>query len=423
MHNRRSFIMSAAYSCTGLMLIGGGNQFWGTFLLGKEERRILQAFIPMPLQVVIDDVGWWSGNDGSMRQEPYRTGINRNHVPADYKAIVDLGRALDIRPQAALVLCEWDRENILKHLPTSTWMGSNWDNSKWVGPWLEEAVEIIRQNQEHMEITLHGIGHEYWQGGSFTRAEWTESNGQMRPKEQVEQHLEYFRKIMDQNSLGPFPKSFVPTAFCHSFGPSEGQKGSLAEILKGWGVNYINTPFSSIYNRDRILNDFFGFDSGVITVDRGIDEFPWLTFPANPSAESLGPTCGLHWPNMLHPDPEQNSEVVGRWVKYLKKYDDRPDRMLARNSEAFLHQLLNHSLTKISINGNSIDLDFTETDQQPELPGKDELTLKILTNKPARFTTEGIILESQNILEGNELCYVINLLRKKGEKIARIKVS
>lgn len=49
----------------------------------------------MPLQVVIDDVGWWSGNDGSMRQEPYRTGINRNHVPADYKAIVDLGRALD----------------------------------------------------------------------------------------------------------------------------------------------------------------------------------------------------------------------------------------------------------------------------------------------------------------------------------------
>lgn len=134
MHNRRSFIKGAAYSCTGLMLIGGGNQFWGTFLLGKEERRILQAFIPMPLQVVIDDVGWWSGNDGSMRQEPYRTGINRNYVPADYKAIVDLGRALDIRPQAALVLCEWDRENILKHLPTSTWMGSNWDNSKWVGP-------------------------------------------------------------------------------------------------------------------------------------------------------------------------------------------------------------------------------------------------------------------------------------------------
>jgi hypothetical protein len=125
----------------------------------------------MPLQVVIDDVGWWSGNDGSMRQEPYRTGINRNHVPADYKAIVDLGRALDIRPQAALVLCEWDRENILKHLPTSTWMGSNWDNSKWVGPCLEEAAEIIRQNQEHMEITLHGLGHEYWQGGSAKLAE------------------------------------------------------------------------------------------------------------------------------------------------------------------------------------------------------------------------------------------------------------
>ena len=102
----------------------------------------------MPIQVVIDDVGWWSGEDGSKKQEPYRTGINRNHVPADYRAIVELGKSLGIRPQAAMVLCEWDKENILRQLPTSTWMGEKWDNSKWVGPWMEEAAEIIRNNRE-----------------------------------------------------------------------------------------------------------------------------------------------------------------------------------------------------------------------------------------------------------------------------------
>lgn len=51
----------------------------------------LSVTIPMPIQIVIDDVGWWSGEDGNKRQEPYRTGIGRNHVPADYRAIVDLG--------------------------------------------------------------------------------------------------------------------------------------------------------------------------------------------------------------------------------------------------------------------------------------------------------------------------------------------
>ena len=31
----------------------------------------------------------------NQQQEPYRTGIARNHVPEDYQAIVDLGRALE----------------------------------------------------------------------------------------------------------------------------------------------------------------------------------------------------------------------------------------------------------------------------------------------------------------------------------------
>jgi len=77
----------------------------------------------MPIQVVIDDVGWWSGKNGSKWQEPYRTGIDRNHTPADYQAIVSLGKALGIRPQAVMVIGEWDRKNILKDVPHSTWMG------------------------------------------------------------------------------------------------------------------------------------------------------------------------------------------------------------------------------------------------------------------------------------------------------------
>ena len=32
----------------------------------------ITATIPMPIQVVIDDVGWWSGKDGNKQQEPYQ---------------------------------------------------------------------------------------------------------------------------------------------------------------------------------------------------------------------------------------------------------------------------------------------------------------------------------------------------------------
>ena len=229
---RRKFIQHVTRSGSGLIFLGGGVQLLNSCKAANRTDENLKVFIPMPLQVVIDDVGWWSGEDGSKRQEPYRTGINRNHVSADYQAIAELGRALGIRPQAALILCEWDKENILRHLPTSTWMGKEWNNSKWIGPWLEEAAEIIRDNQDYLEITIHGLGHEYWEGGVFTRAEWTDSNGQMRPQEQVELHLEYYGKLMNQHDLGSFPESFVPAAFRHSFGPSEGQDVSLAGILK-----------------------------------------------------------------------------------------------------------------------------------------------------------------------------------------------
>jgi hypothetical protein len=168
---RRQFVERA------LQLAGGfAAGTTGVNLLGCKRSRDMKAsgvtaVIPMPIQVVIDDVGWWSGEDGSKQQQPYRTGMQRNHVPADYAAIVELGRSLGIRPQAAMILCEWDKDNILGKLPTSTWMGKHWDNSNWVGPWLDEAADIIRQNREHFEVTLHGVGHEYWTGATFTRAE------------------------------------------------------------------------------------------------------------------------------------------------------------------------------------------------------------------------------------------------------------
>jgi len=421
--SRRNFVKNAIRVSSGVAVLGGFLPLPGFRVYRDNTIDDVKVYIPMPIQVVIDDVGWWSGEDGSKKQEPFRTGINRKHVPADYQAIANLGRALGIRPQAAFILCEWDKENILRNLPTSTWMGEKWDNSKWVGPWMEEAAEIIRNNKNYFELTIHGIGHEYWEGGTFTRAEWTDSKGQMRPQKQVELHIEYFEKLMMQHNLGPLPESFVPCAFRHSFGPSDGRETSLAEILAKRGIRYINTPFGIMYNKERVQYGLFGFDNDIMTIDRGSDEFQWLVFPANPSAILSGPTCGLHWPNMLHPDPDRNQETVEKWVNYLKPYNEKKDMMLAPDSVAFQNQLAHHQLTKMQLTGNSMSLDFSETDKLPYKTGNSELILKILTDKPHQFIPEGITLLSQSLLESNQLLYTVKLRRDIRKKNARIIIS
>jgi hypothetical protein len=416
--NRRKFIRRSASIATGAAAstIMTKTLFTenGTIFLHKD----IVVKIPLPIQVVIDDVGWWSGEDGSSRQEPYRTGIMRDHVPADYRAIVELGTILGIRPQAAMVLCEWDKNNILRRLPSSTWMGEQWDNRKWVGPWLEQAADIINTNRNNIEITLHGLGHEYWIDGVFSRAEWATKDGIMRPEGQVEKHLDFYHEILNQNKLGDFPSSFVPTAFCHAFGKTQGSKISIAELLKKRGINYINTPFVSMANSKSVSNGYFDFDSGVITVDRGIDLLDWNMIGIKPEGSIRGPVCGLHWPNLLHSDPDRNSESVMEWVNLLKPYNENVETMLAAISEQFLVQLVHSGYTGVRIDENNIELDFVNTDSLPVSYFKDEFFIKLKSISKLKFQSDDIKILAEDSFSANGFNYLLKLRRvstaKKG---------
>ena len=407
---RRKFIKETAKAAAGLTI--GSTLIQSYVSTGRLNSGGVNAFVPMPIQIVIDDVGWWSGEDGTERQEPYRTGIGRNHVPADYQAIVDLGVELGVRPQAATILCEWDRKNILREVPTTTWMREKWDNGKWVGPWLDEAADIIRTNHKHYELTLHGVGHEFWQDENFTRAEWADSSGQMRPLDQVELHLDYFEKLLDQNQLGPFPTSFVPTAFLHGFGLTGEHKMSMAEVLKKRGIKYINTPFYNMYNAEGAQFKFFGIDSGVVTIDRGEDLLDWDVFSEKPSGVLTGPTCGLHWPNLLHADPSRNSEIVNAWVKLLKPYNDKPETLLAQNSSSFRNQLVHHVCTKVQIVEDKIDIDFLKTNTLNDQLSNTQLTVKIKSESKLTFNSDDLkIADLKKSSEKNNYLYTLLIER------------
>jgi len=319
--------------------------------------------IPLPLLVVIDDVGWWSGEDSHLANGPYRTGISRNHCVFDYDAIAELARMAGTRIQAAFVLGEWDRKNILKKVPSSTWMGKDWDNSRWQGPWLDEAASLLNAKKDFIEITLHAIGHEYWEHpGPFTRAEWGGPDGTMRPREEVIAHIEAFKEIMEQNRLGEFPASFVPSAFKYCFGA---EADGLAPILKSYGIKFISNPFDATAWKNKPEDPDFGIDGGIPFVNRGKGLIPWLSI--DPSLDGLywdGPVCGLHWPNILNNVPEENSITVERWAAHLdKNYVKSPDRVMARNTADCWTQLLFSKKTKQSIGESGISFDFSELER------------------------------------------------------------
>jgi hypothetical protein len=59
-----------------------------------------------------------------------------------------------------------------------------------------------------------------------------------------------------------------------------------------------------------------------------------------------GPTYGMHWPNIPHPDSERNCEVVCKWSEYFKAFDDKPEMMLAKDSVEYQNRLAHNSLKK-----------------------------------------------------------------------------
>lgn len=356
---------------------------------------MLHAAIPLPLQLVIDDVGWWSGRDGSAEGEPYRTGIARDHTVADYRALARLGRELNMRPQAVFIAAEWDRKNRLRGLPSSQWMGKAWDNSKWVGPWLDEAADMLRANSAHIEIALHSLAHEYWHApNQFTRAAFYDRQGRLRDHGEVERHLDLYAAILDDNRLGGFPVSYAPCAGLHMFG--EGERG-LCAMLHKRGVRYMCEPFFVMARVATTQWPSVGVDAGVLMLDRNADHTrAWYTINATPIAEPPGPVCGLHWPNFLHHDPARNDETIGRWVAWLRKFNDRFERELSPSTADCWTQAVYNAGTIVKPEGEGVSLNFADVDTLPASALGDEFNLKIRAGRDTQFTAAGVTIAADS---------------------------
>lgn len=334
----------------------------------------MKITIPMPLLVSIDDVGWWKGMDGSGVNQPFRTGMPRDHVPEDYLALEDLGRRLDMRLLAGFVLCEWDRDHILRSLPSSTWMGKN-----WTAPGVDldrkiKAAEIIKNAENHIEFGLHGLGHEFWDRGVMQRSEFHDAGCRMRDPDEIRKHLSYFLKIMDQYDFGSRPKTFIPPALKHSFGdPDQG----IQKILAEFGIESITLMFSKARLYSSPQAGKMAWENNVLLVDRGESEIPWNRVAAEPEFKFDRPVMALHWANLLHPDPGQNLSVIEKWADYIKTGSAKRGMLLVQDSGACFTQYAHYLMSEIEEIDGGFSIDLGWMDQVPPRLSKNPVYLKV----------------------------------------------
>ena len=348
------------------------------------------VIIPKPLFLVVEDVGWWQGTDGSAQQQPFRTGMPRNHCLADYEALVYLAEQLSMRIVLGMALCEWDRTDFLRDVPGATWMGASWNNQINRGPWLEEAADCLRNNRGLLEIALHGVGHEFWQDGRLQRSEFHDSACWMRSPELIRAHLSAFGELLQQHDLGPFPRAFIPPALKHSFGNGA---ESFQAILNTYGIQYLTTRFSRARIFSPPITKHITWEENVLLIERGLSPTPWHVVAAKPEGTLKGPIVALHWANLLHADPARNLEVSDAWVTAFYESADSRDTMLAPDLHCCWSQYCHQQLAQLIPEGAGL---VVKREKLPPVSYKmDKLFLRIEHPNGLRWKIEGGTIVSE----------------------------
>jgi hypothetical protein len=325
--------------------------------------------IPPPLLVVVEDVGWWSGFSRPEANEPFRTGMGRMHGPADYSALVRLAEALNTQIIAGFVLCEWDRTGILRDCPSATWKGAAWRGGGVDVGDLESAAAILNENTKSLCIALHGVGHEYWSDGKAFRSEFHDENGTMRLREDVIDHIRFFRRLLTSSGIrSPFPGVFIPPALKHSFG--DGETG-FQKILADEGIRFVITVFDKARRYSSPMFADVTSECGVALIERGLSPVSWDTVAAEPNFTFSHPVLPLHWANLLHSDTSRNSEVVDAWVSYLVDGARRNGFVFFRDAMDALVQIVYFRLARIRESEGGGVLDISDVRRViPELAGR-----------------------------------------------------
>lgn len=328
--------------------------------------EIHEVCFPRALQMFLDDVGWFYGRDERSRNMPSRTGLPRRHVPADYAAIHELGKAIGQRVGVAFVIGDWDRNRVLARVPMSNWLGENWNGSEY---FVQEEAEKIRDYvnaSEFIDISLHGLEHDCWLNGEniggreFFIPEGMKKGGKavLAPESQVRQHLDAFFEIYRTWQFNKPIRNFVSPG---AIGGAKNYDG-MTKILHEYGIRtWCNGLKTDVVKEHSFVSN------GVIFNKKTFMLAPWEAYDLNPDTypmfdpEKVGILYG-HWPNILRYDPERNLEGLDAWKRLYDRQCEVFGILRSRDIEFAHCQQIYRNYGKIEKQGDAVVLDMTDAD-------------------------------------------------------------
>ena len=320
--------------------------------------------IPRPLQVIMDDLGWFNGSDDRKIGGPSRTGLRRYHCLEDYMAVEEFGAAIGQKINCAFVLGEWDLENELpKKIKYFSHFGDSWDNAKYRDPEQMEKIADFVSNAEHIDVALHGLYHGYYMPGvdnHDTSDYYYRINKQlfMVPEDEIRLRIETFFEFMNKYGIKKQVNSFVPPSGAY-------RVNELSRILREYGILYVTLPFRVMTPKIEDPEETVFIENDIISSNRYEQKaLPWLGYDIDfDTAYIPNGIEGTHWPNILNMDPTKNSSSVAKALGFFRRGAARFDLVITRDVAECSTQYLYEKFTKVSVDGNTVHFDFSEVPQ------------------------------------------------------------
>lgn len=364
-----------------------------------------QIRIPVAFQIRIDDVGWHNGSDDRYCSRPSRTGLPRLHHALDYPVIQELGKALNMQINCAIVLGEWDKDNLLRGEKYLTWDPDGWDRASEMDmAYHEKAFEAL-EGSEYISYTVHGVLHGHYDNGLqvterefYTRkrdpvtGEYTNELTWF-PDSEFRRHLDFFFKLYD--SWG-FKKPV------HSFSCGNGNIGSqfaegnirYAGILKEYGIDIWPNGWADMVDGTCAVID------GIVALSSKGKKIPWNAYDVDPDhlelfndEEHRRTDFGIHWPNLLRWNPEHNLERLPKWVDFFNRQAEVFGSMMSRNNYFAASQAVYSKYAKLRFEENKCIIDLRDVDAQKARALKNEFYISFRNGTVPKSVTGGTIRE------------------------------
>ncbi len=387
--------------------------------------------IPIALQVVCDDIGWFNGDDDRCTNGPSRTGIPRRHAPQDYTALNELGRRLNMKIYCPLVLGEWDKDNVLRGMEHATPCEDTWDMKSQIDMNLAEKCFEAAESSEYIEYGFHGLLHGYWINGvhvadsefyvptdrdSKTGLPLLSRYAPASP-DYLESHIDAFFRIYEGWGFKKKIRAFTSPSGMYS---DMSANLAYAGVLKKYGLLYWENgwrenPMEAVLSGVIFLNNFCVVPWNAYDVDASL-LYDYHIGLHNGITERECACFGTHWPNYLRYNPEKNIDAVNGWVNYYRRHGNIFGLMLSRDIAFAASQALYYKRLKLDFTDSECIIDANAVDSAGALGVSDEFYLSFASDITPRECTGGTV----SLYEKHDGFNNYKIKRAKGGDIIKI---